>query len=280
MVANYLQRCGVDIGENLQPGDVGNPKGYYEDVDILRFHQDLLAHFKLGTFPTGNLEISTQVPVEFRLRAQEILQRKANSPVWGWKDCRTSLLLPFWREMLPEANFLFLFRHPVSVVDSLLRRGTDPSIVRNPAIAFRSWRLHNKCMLDFYRGDRASCFLAEIDSLVHDPGPAFSALFTKLDVQVPVRDFDAVYSPPAFKESRSLRDIRLMVRFPLQTLRSLRLYRVLKGLSDWPRSGGPPTERLRSGQFAADESSESSASAALSRAKQQRIRATAKQGAL
>ncbi len=234
MVANYLQTCGVDIGEALQPGDIGNPRGYYEDVDILRFHQDLLAHFKVGTFPTSDLEITRQVPAEFRRRAQEMLQRKANSPVWGWKDCRTSLFLPFWREMIPEANFLFLFRHPVSVVDSLLRRGTDPSLMRRPARAFHSWRLHNERILDFYHRHRASCFLVDIDQLVHNAPAAVSALFSKLDIRLPVPDFDGVYAPTAFKERKSLGNFCLMFRFPFQTVRCLQLHRAMRELADWP----------------------------------------------
>jgi hypothetical protein len=234
MVANYLQLCGVDIGEDLQPGDVGNPKGYYEDVDILRFHQDLLAYFKLGTFPTSDQDISRPVPPQFRRRAREIVERKADSQAWGWKDCRTSLFLPFWREMIPEVNFLFLFRHPVSVVDSLLRRGTDPSLVRHPATAFQSWRLHNERILDFYRRNRVSCFLVDTNCFVHNAPAAVSALFSKLNIELPVRDFDTIYAPAAFKESRSASDIYLMVRFPFQTARCLRLHRALRALADWP----------------------------------------------
>jgi hypothetical protein len=234
MVANYLQLCGVDIGESLQPGDVGNPRGYYEDVDILRFHQDLLAYFKVGTFPTSDLEISRQVPATFRRRAQEMLERKADSPIWGWKDCRTSLFLPFWRDMIPQVNFLFLFRHPVSVVQSLLRRGTDPSLVRHPRMAFQSWRLHNQRILGFYRRNQSSCFLVDTNDVVRDATAVVSALFSKLHIDLPIRDFDTVYSPTAFKENISPRDIYLMLRFPFQTIRCLKLYGMMKRLADWP----------------------------------------------
>jgi hypothetical protein len=234
MVAHYLQVCGVDIGEDLQPGDVGNPRGYYEDVDILGFHQDLLAHLKVGTFPTSEVEIAGQVPAEFRRRVQDIVRQKASSPIWGWKDCRTSLFLPFWREMIPEVKFLFLFRHPVSVVDSLLRRGTDPNLTRRPGIAFRSWRLHNQRILDFYRRNRESCFLVDTSCLVLNAEAAVAALFSKLDIELPLQDFHTVYAPAVFKEARSPHDIYLMVRFPLQTVRCLKLYRAMNELADWP----------------------------------------------
>jgi hypothetical protein len=238
MVANYLQLCGINIAENLHPGDVGNPRGYYEDVDILRFHQDLLAYFKAGTFPTSDAQISRQVPAEFTLRAQEIVRRKADSPVWGWKDCRTSLFLPFWQALMPEINFLFLLRHPVSVVDSLLRRGTDPALLRYPVIAFRSWRLHNQRILSYYQRNTTSCFLVDIDSFVSNGAAAASALFSKLSIALPVRAFDTVYAPEAFKVTKSPRDVHLMLRYPLQTIRCLRLFRAMKGLVDWPRPDG------------------------------------------
>ena len=42
--------------------------------------------------------------------------------LWGWKDPRTSLLLTFWDSLLDEARYLFVYRHPVDVLSSLVRR--------------------------------------------------------------------------------------------------------------------------------------------------------------
>jgi len=237
MVAHYLQGCGVDIGTHLHPGDVGNPRGYYEDIEFLNFHQDLLAFLRVSIFPTTDRELRQAIPDQFRSRAQEILRRKGGAPVWGWKECRTTLFLDFWKEMIPDMNVLFLLRHPVSVVDSLLRRGTDQNVLRRPSIAFQSWRLHNELILDFYRRNPSSCFLIDVNCLVQDAALAVSALFSKLSIELPVRDFDAVYAPGAFREHRSARDIYLIVRFPLETMRCLTLYRAMREQADSPSTG-------------------------------------------
>ena len=42
---------------------------------------------------------------------------------WGWKDPRTSLTAPFWRERLPGLRFVVCVRHPVEVAASLRARG-------------------------------------------------------------------------------------------------------------------------------------------------------------
>lgn len=46
------------------------------------------------------------------------------SSPWGWKDPRTSLLLPVWRRLFPEARVVHIRRHGVDVAASLRRRHT------------------------------------------------------------------------------------------------------------------------------------------------------------
>lgn len=234
MIAHYLQQCGVHLGDTLYPADVGNPRGYYEDVDFLSFHQDLLAFYGLSIFPTSDRPLRQPIPDEFRKRAQEILSNKGHHPVWGWKECRTALFLEFWKEMIPDLNVLFLLRHPVSVADSLLRRGTDEIIKRYPRIAFQSWRVYNLQILKFYRQNYANCFLVDVDDFVHSPTEVVSKLYLKLHIDLPVQDFDTVYAAGEFRRREGIMDISTMLRYPFQTLSCLRVYRHMKQLADWP----------------------------------------------
>jgi hypothetical protein len=50
--------------------------------------------------------------------------------VWGWKDPRTCLTLPFWQYLLPPVNYVICLRHPLSVARSLERRNSDFSLER------------------------------------------------------------------------------------------------------------------------------------------------------
>ncbi|MGH9332423.1 MAG: sulfotransferase, partial [Vicinamibacteria bacterium] len=121
LVASLLERGGFDLGEKLLAADKGNPRGYFEDVDFYEFHREAL----------GNRRQHLSVAEDFvfepsaseRSRAEAIVAKRRHRERWGWKDPRTALFLDFWNEQLPDARFLFLFRHPLDVLLSLVRRG-------------------------------------------------------------------------------------------------------------------------------------------------------------
>jgi hypothetical protein len=46
----------------------------------------------------------------------------ANAAMWGWKDPRSCLTLPFWQRLLPEMRYVVCLRNPVDVAHSLARR--------------------------------------------------------------------------------------------------------------------------------------------------------------
>lgn len=54
---------------------------------------------------------------------------------WGWKDPRTTITLPFWLDIFPEARVLHVVRNGIDVADSLHRRQTA-----GLALGRRRWR--------------------------------------------------------------------------------------------------------------------------------------------
>ncbi len=75
--------------------------------------------------PTGwqyRPEVEALVP-----RAHETLAARFAEPEgsWSWEDPRTSLTLPFWRQVVPHARYVVCLRNPADVANSLLRR--EPS---------------------------------------------------------------------------------------------------------------------------------------------------------
>jgi hypothetical protein len=102
-----------------------NPAGHWESRRLLAANNKLLA--ELGSAwdrpPGGDAaeRLRTLVPVLGESLRAEFL---ASYPVpgWIWKDPRTAITLPFWRDVLPEFAVVLMLRNPLEVADSLKKR--------------------------------------------------------------------------------------------------------------------------------------------------------------
>src|SRR4029453_6557845 len=57
--------------------------------------------------------------------------------LWGWKDPRTCLLVPFWQTVVPGMHYVICIRNPVDVAQSLERRN-ELTLVQGLALWLRS----------------------------------------------------------------------------------------------------------------------------------------------
>lgn len=166
-VASLLRSSGVDIGSHLMPPAADNPRGFFENLDFVGFHERWLR--LNGYDPAGWLAPqSFELPDEAAVEAAEIIARNEKPGPWGWKDPRTTLFLDFWASLVPNAGYVILYREPSEVVDSLFRRGDGP-VMATPELAARSWLAHNSTLLRFVRANRAQCMLANVKVIARDP---------------------------------------------------------------------------------------------------------------
>lgn len=199
LVANYLERCGLDMGEELLPPDVGNPLGYYEDVHIHDLHRELL--WKAGVadaFTVTDADVPVPVDEVFRERAREIVRRRAEKPQWGWKEPRTALFLELWADVLPDARFLFVFREPLAVLDSLLRRAANESVTERPELALVMWRVANSEMLRFSRAHPDVCAWVETERFVRDPSGLVATVRDRFGFQIDAAQVEDVFEEDAY----------------------------------------------------------------------------------
>lgn len=158
LVAGLLQQAGLDIGQNLLPANRGNPYGYLEDTDFLNFQEELLRARGLDMFVTQPVDfVPTTSEIE---QAKALIAARASKPLWGWKDPRTSLFLDFWAQLLPEARYIFLYRHPLEVIASLMRRG-DFSQNGRIELGLQSWCVYNQAIVRFVQKQPAKCILCQ-----------------------------------------------------------------------------------------------------------------------
>jgi hypothetical protein len=121
------------IGLNLGPTEIlttepvaANPKGYWEHSELTLVSDAILKrHGGSWNNPPSlprNWEANAALD-DLKQRAQQIVKKQfAGVPLWGWKDPRTCLTLPFWQRLLPHMRYIICLRNPVAVAHSLARR--------------------------------------------------------------------------------------------------------------------------------------------------------------
>ena len=180
--ASLLQSAGLDIGQRLMEPDYGNVRGFFENLDFLEFHEMVLRSQGLnhvGWTLQGKIDVE-ELYVE---KAKEIIAKNSLSPMWGWKEPRTTLFLDFWVNLLPDANFLLIYRSPWEVVDSLYRRGDD-IFLEQPELAVKIWMHYNQKILDFYDKFSERCLLVSVYSIAHKIESFMDAINAKFQVNL------------------------------------------------------------------------------------------------
>jgi hypothetical protein len=176
-VASLLAAWNVRMGDRLLPPDRGNPAGYFEDVDFLDLNRRMLiactpqeeGHRDWGW--TESERFDDAALTSFRGTAAELVSARdrVGGGAWGWKDPRTSMLLDFWDDLLcHDVSFLFVYRHPWEVADSMLRTGAAEWLT-NPDYPARIWISYNRRILDFLARHRDRALLISTNRLLREP---------------------------------------------------------------------------------------------------------------
>ena len=127
-IARGLKALGVSLGDKLTPAsDRWNPKGFFEDTDIVykinRGALYALDHPWMSVNLVEKLKQGTGSLQDLKLSAVSLLkQRIANTQYWGFKDPRTAKLIPFWQEVFAtlgvEDSYVIALRNPLSSAHS------------------------------------------------------------------------------------------------------------------------------------------------------------------
>ena len=182
LATSLLQSSGVFIGERLMGGTTGNVRGHFEDWDFVDLHRDVLIS------QTANREGWTTrtdfaLSSEYLDRAKALIAARNRYPIWGWKDPRTTLFLNSWSQLIPVAKFVFIYRSPWDVVDSLFRRG-DEIFKTDPEIAIQTWYSYNQAILQFCQQTDKLWILLRIEDVIQSPRLVVNAIEQQFDLNL------------------------------------------------------------------------------------------------
>lgn len=122
LITNWLEKCGLQIGERLEQAAIGNVDGHFEDLEFKTLHEEVLVSKHLPA--TGLVETCDTCLSVYQVEKLKSIIKVKNElyEQWGWKDPRTCLFLDTYRELLPGPKYLVIVRDYHSVINSLLKR--------------------------------------------------------------------------------------------------------------------------------------------------------------
>ena len=190
-VSSLLSELGIQFGDDLLSADLHNQRGYFEDRSFLSLNQRILNECvqqdKQSVADWGwssNTSNAISGLERYIPEATKLIHTRFNiNGVWGWKDPRNTILLDFWNELLPHAKYVFVYRFPWEVADSMQRLGPT-EFLRHPNYAYEIWGVYNRKLLDFYNAHRDRCVLISTNELSRDPSRLVTLLESKLNLQL------------------------------------------------------------------------------------------------
>ena len=191
-LAGVLNILGVSLGSNIMSASDDNPKGFFENNNIMVLHEKILKNLCSSWHEELTLPEDWWDKEDMSSYKKEIIdiikQEFINTDFFGIKDPRLCLLLPLWNNVFKELNikpyFIIPLRNPMEIALSLKKRNWFP--VEKSLLL---WSIH-MLQAEFHSRKFPRVFII-FDDLIEDPGKVLNNIADILDIRFP-KDFSAV----------------------------------------------------------------------------------------
>ncbi len=170
--ARSVVELGANPGNNLMPETEDNPKGYWEDQDVVNLNEQILKSFNMSWHSLDNPIINRFETLlhlyeeKFIKNAIDILENNFTlSNTIVIKDPRISVLLPFWKNVFQrvgaEVKYVLAVRNPLETSKSLLKRNQ-----MEMEQGIKLWTYYNFMLL---KSVKEKVLISSFDSLLVNP---------------------------------------------------------------------------------------------------------------
>lgn len=147
LLANILHSSGVNMIDSEAEGRDYDRGGHFERSATNRINKDLLRCGNRHSLEVVRAASPDDWTDELRDRADGLIAELDRTYVdWGFKDPRTCLTYPFWRERLGTHKVLFVYRDPEEIVSHYMAQSGGIRGRLDPALAtraLRAWCVYN-----------------------------------------------------------------------------------------------------------------------------------------
>lgn len=155
-LAGSLEARGLDLGA-VSESDPHNARGNRENVELRELNEAVLEHSG-GAWDEPPDAVAWNHALRERRDALLAGRTRTDGMLWGFKDPRTLVTLPFWLAALRQPILVGTYRHPLAVARSLEARGGMPI---DTGLAL--WSVYNERLLALRRVRRFPIVRFDID---------------------------------------------------------------------------------------------------------------------
>ena len=167
LIAKSIELFNYSLGDHLMPAGDDNPKGFWEDVDLVALNDKFLgSNLASWESPLYGDRLSAELALEFQNDAQKFLAHKlASRNRLAIKDPRMCVLMDFWSAQFARARvnvkYITVYRNPLDIAWSLAARdGMD--IEHGLLLAYR----YNRLLAEFLGLD---AFVVDYGEFIAEP---------------------------------------------------------------------------------------------------------------
>jgi hypothetical protein len=91
--------------------------------------------------------------------ALDLLLGNLDQSLWGWSDSRSIFWLEYWSSLDPQATFVMVYDHPISVLQSNANLLASGDLEMAVPRLLENWQAYNGAMLRFYSQNPDRCLL-------------------------------------------------------------------------------------------------------------------------
>jgi len=207
MLTGTLELAGVYLGAVNEVNE-NNLKGNRENPFLYTFHENILRQSG-GRWNNPPFKIAWS-PQNSRM-AKYYIQSYKGQKMWGFKDPRSILVIEYWRRLIPELEFVGIFRHPSLVAKSLMKRNNFTE-----EHALYLWLRYNRRLLRFHKKNNFP--IIEFDPNISNTKYSLNRLFEKLNL-----DFDPGFLDESLVNNTELKELKFEVKEVYEKLRAIAL---------------------------------------------------------
>lgn len=122
MVTRAVHFLGVDLGTGFVAPDETNPKGFWENKQVVDIQKEINARMNWKRpFPRGWHRDEDMQPFKKQLK-QIVKEQFTDKSVWAWKDPRNCECIEMWQDIFKalriSVGYMIMVRNPVDVAAS------------------------------------------------------------------------------------------------------------------------------------------------------------------